>query len=84
MGRGTRTIVAIIAAIACLLAIRAKIILGLTADGQKVTLEGLTMVEMFFCFLAGFSETFIPNVLRDAEKNAPMDSGSEKTEPKKP
>jgi hypothetical protein len=29
----------------------------------------LVTAEMFFCLLAGFSETFVPNILRDSEKN---------------
>lgn len=81
---GTRAIIAIIAAIACLLAIRAKIILGLAADGERTTPAALTMVEMFFCFLAGFSETFVPNVLRDAEQNAHTNTEPEKPKPAKP
>jgi hypothetical protein len=33
---------------------------------------------MFFCFLAGFSESFVPNILRDSEKNTPGKGDAQK------
>ena len=66
----TRAIVAIIGGMALLLAMRAKMILDVDPS-QNTGVESLTMFEMFFCFLAGFSETFVANVLRDAEKKNP-------------
>jgi hypothetical protein len=73
----TRAAVALIAAVACLLAYRGKIILGLADSGTELPPDAiLTAPIMFFLFLAGFSETFIPNVLRDAEKNTPTGSGN--------
>ena len=68
----TRAAVALIAAVACLLAVRGKIILGLAATAETAGAQetGIPAAVLFFLFLAGFSETFIPNVLRDSEKNA--------------
>ena len=68
----TRAAVALIAAVACLLAVRGKIILGLaaTAEAAGAPETAIPAAVLFFLFLAGFSETFIPNVLRDSEKNA--------------
>jgi hypothetical protein len=67
---GTRAAIALIAAVACLLAFRGKIILGLAEPAAPLAEDIiLSAPVMFFLFLAGFSETFIPNVLRDAEKN---------------
>jgi len=67
----TRSIVALLAGIALLLAMRSKMVAALAyPDGVPPdAATELTMVEMFFCFLAGFSETFVPNILRDSEKN---------------
>jgi hypothetical protein len=61
----TRAAVALLAGIALLLAMRSKIFAGITYPADKVPLIGdpLTIVEMFFCFLAGFSESFVPNIL---------------------
>ena len=76
-GGATRAAVALIAAIACLLAVQGKIILGLVGDVSNPETAGeiIRPAVMFFLFLAGFSETFIPNVLRDAEKNTPTSDG---------
>src|ERR1043166_3768514 len=61
----TRAAVALLAGIALLLAMRSKIFAGITYPADKVPLIGdpLPIVEMFFCFLAGFSESFVPNIL---------------------
>ena len=61
----TRAAVALLAGIGLLLAMRSKIFAGITYEANKVPLIGdpLTIVEMFFCFLAGFSESFVPNIL---------------------
>lgn len=74
----TRAGVALLAAVACLLAIQGKIILGLAGAGDAVDYTDLKMIPkpiFFFLFLAGFSETFIPNVLRDSEKNVAVSGG---------
>jgi hypothetical protein len=66
----TRAAVALISAVACLLAVKGKIILGLAAGTPETDTATISSAVMFFLFLAGFSETFIPNVMRDSEKNA--------------
>jgi hypothetical protein len=70
----TRAVVALLAGSALLLAMRSKMFAGITYEANKVPLIGdpLTVVEMFFCFLAGFSESFVPNILSTsaAEKRA--------------
>lgn len=61
----TRIILALICGLGVLLAIRAGIILRLVEGKQ--TSEAVPLVlasEMFFCFVGGFSEAFLPNVLR--------------------
>jgi hypothetical protein len=68
----TRSIVALLAGIGLLLAMRAKMVAGFayqTTGIPPAAVAGLVTAEMFFCFLAGFSETFVPNILRDSEKN---------------
>ena len=76
----TRAAVALIAAVACLLAVRGKIILGLAAMASADTAaKVIPDAVLFFLFLAGFSETFITNVLRDSEQNAA--AGEKKTPP---
>jgi hypothetical protein len=67
----TRSVVALIAGAAMLLAMRAKMF-GTAAYGtvDPASLTYLIAAEMFFCFLAGFSESLIPNILRDSEKNS--------------
>jgi hypothetical protein len=64
----TRAIVALLAGAALLLAMRSKMFAGITYEANKVPYGGdpLTVVEMFFCFLAGFSESFVPNILSKA------------------
>ena len=80
----TRSIVALLSGIGLLLALRAKMIAGVAYGAQPPqAAESLQMVEMFFCFVAGFSETFVPNILRDSEKN-PSGSGKPANPPKTP
>ena len=77
----TRAAVALIAGVACLLAVRGKVILGQAATDAG-GLEGSNDVSpaiMFFLFLAGFSETFIPNVLRDPKQNTATKKSGRKT-----
>lgn len=65
----TRSLIALLAGIALLLAMRSKMFVGIVYNGEPpLAVEHLTMAEMFFCFLAGFSESFVPNILRDSEK----------------
>jgi hypothetical protein len=66
----TRAVVAFLAGIGLLLAMRSKMFAGITYEDSKLPLIGepLTIAEMFFCFLAGFSEAFVPNILsKDAD-----------------
>jgi len=60
----TRSIVAFLAGIALLLAVRSKMFAGI-AYGGGIPSDGapLQLAEKFFCFLAGFSESFVPNIL---------------------
>jgi len=64
---GTRAIVALLAGAGVLLAMRSKIFAGITYSKDPPNIgEALITAEMFFCFLAGFSETFVPNILSKA------------------
>jgi hypothetical protein len=81
----TRAIVALLAGAGVLLAMRAKIFAGITYKGEPpLVADGLVVAEMFFCFLAGFSETFVPNILskatetKDKEKAAADRDAAEK------
>jgi hypothetical protein len=68
----TRSIVALLAGVGALLAMRASMVAGFAYRPTTVpplTGAALVAAEMFFCFLAGFSESFVPNILRDSEKN---------------
>jgi hypothetical protein len=66
----TRSVVALLAGTGLLLAMRAKMLAGLAYNGAPpVTVAPLETIEMFFCFLAGFSEKFVPNILHEAEKH---------------
>src|SRR2546426_7090871 len=60
----TRSIVALLAGIGLLLAMRSKMFAGITYKDSEPLLAGeaLGIAEMFFCFLAGFSESFVPNI----------------------
>src|SRR5438876_10139555 len=64
----TRAVVAFLAGIGLLLAMRSKMFAGITYEDSKLPLIGepLRIAEMFFCFLAGFSEAFVPNILSKA------------------
>jgi hypothetical protein len=67
----TRSLVALLAGIALLLAMRSKMFAGIAYEGKPPSVfEALTIAEMFFCFLAGFSESFVPNILRDSDKKS--------------
>jgi len=61
----TRSIVAFLAGIALLLAMRSKMFAGIAyKDGLAPSAgNALEIAEMFFCFLAGFSESLVPNIL---------------------
>ena len=81
----TRAIVALLAGAGLLLAMRSKVFAGITYKGDPPQVaEGLVAAEMFFCFLAGFSETFVPNILskatetKDKEKTAAEKAAAEK------
>ena len=63
----TRSIVAFLAGIGLLLAMRSKMFAGIAyQDGKPPDGTALQIAEMFFCFLAGFSESFVPNILSKA------------------
>jgi hypothetical protein len=63
----TRAVVALLAGAGVLLAMRSKIFAGITYSKDPPNIgEALITAEMFFCFLAGFSETFVPNILSKA------------------
>jgi len=60
----TRSIVAFLAGIALLLAVRSKMFAGIVYQGNVPSDgAGLEIAEKSFCFLAGFSESFVPNIL---------------------
>jgi hypothetical protein len=61
----TRSMVASLAGIALLLAMRSKMFAGIAYPDGKPPCGGdpLLIAESFFCFLAGFSESFVPNIL---------------------
>jgi hypothetical protein len=60
----TRSIVAFLAGIGLLLAMRSKMFAGIAyKDGKPPDGTSLEIAEMFFCFLAGFSESLVPNIL---------------------
>jgi hypothetical protein len=60
----TRSIVALLAGTGLLLAMRSKMFVGTTYKGDPPDVaDALKVAEMFFCFLAGFSESFVPNIL---------------------
>jgi hypothetical protein len=68
----TRSAVACLAGIGMFLAMRSKLFGGITYGGEPPKLaEKLWAAELFFCFLAGFSESFVPNILsKTAEAKA--------------
>ncbi len=75
----TRAVIAFLAGIGLLLAMRSKMFAGIAYAGKPPSgYAPLEIAEMFFCFLAGFSEFFVPNILSDAEKK-PSDSAKPAT-----
>jgi hypothetical protein len=81
----TRAIVALLAGAGVLLAMRSKIFAGITYNEKPPDIgDALKTAEMFFCFLAGFSESFVPNILskatetKDKEKAAADKAAADK------
>jgi|GEM_PF-3033983 hypothetical protein len=67
----TRSVVALLAGAGVLLALRAKMLAGFAyKDAAPGVTASLQTAEMFFCFLAGFSERFVPNILSKSEDSA--------------
>lgn len=79
----TRSIVAFLAGIALLLAMRSKTFAGIVYKDGIAPSAGnpLEIAEMFFCFLAGFSESFVPNILSKSADTKSVDTkvGIDKT-----
>lgn len=84
----TRSIIAFLAGIALLLAMRSKVFAGIVYEKDKMPSvdSALQIAEMFFCFLAGFSESLVPNILsksadqKSTDAKAPADkTAAEKT-----
>lgn len=74
----TRAIVALLAGAGLLLAMRSKIFGGITYDTEPPNLgDALKTAEVFFCFLAGFSETFVPNILSKATETKDKEKAAE-------
>jgi hypothetical protein len=65
----TRILIALLGGCACLLAIRSQVIMGIAAGDEVSSAVPLVLPEMFFCFLAGFSETFVANIFRQGEND---------------
>lgn len=66
----TRALVAVLGGAAALLALRAKMLASISYGMNGAPPGGeapLLSIEMFFCFLAGFSESFVPNILKQTE-----------------
>ena len=73
----TRSVVALLAGTGLLLAMRSKMFAGITYDKTPPEIgAGLTAAEMFFCFLAGFSESFVPNILSKATETKDKDKAA--------
>ena len=72
----TRSIIAFLAGIALLLAMRSKMFAGIVypEDELPSVVDRLQIAEMFFCFLAGFSESFVPNILSKSADPKSADS----------
>jgi hypothetical protein len=58
----SRIVIGLIAATCVYVAIKAKIFLAITED------LAADYATLFFCFLSGFSETFVPNLLKEKDK----------------
>ncbi|HEY2068150.1 MAG TPA: hypothetical protein VGG48_01245 [Rhizomicrobium sp.] len=56
----SRVLVGMIAGTACYLAIKSRVALNFAESSDHYT-------ELFFCFLSGFSESFVPNLLKGQE-----------------
>ena len=78
----TRSIVAFLAGIALLLAMRSKMFAGI-AYPDDVPSDGapLELAEKFFCFLAGFSESFVPNILSKTADQKTADAKPDNPKP---
>jgi len=79
----TRSIVAFLAGVGLLLAMRSKMFVGVAypEGNPPAASDPLLIAEMFFCFLAGFSESFVPNILSksaDAKSADPKVSSADK------
>ena len=76
----TRAVVALLAGTGLLLAMRSEMFAGITyKGGPPATADPLKAAEMFFCFLAGFSESFVPNILsKSADAKAAADKADGK------
>lgn len=59
-----RILVAMAAALACMLAIKGGIFMAVASNSSS----SAGYPELFFCFVAGFSETFVQKLLRDNER----------------
>jgi hypothetical protein len=81
----TRSIVAFLAGIALLLAMRSKMFAGI-AYPDDVPSDGapLELAEKFFCFLAGFSESFVPNILSKTADQKTADAKPDNPKPDEP
>ena len=79
---GTRAVIAFLAGAGLLLAMRAKIFGGIAYEKNPVVCDPLTGAEMFFCFLAGFSERFVPNILSKTAADKAADATRKQKEGK--
>ncbi len=61
----SRVFIAMISSLVVLVMIKSNIFLGLLNESN----ENFEFVIYSFCVLAGFSESFIPNILKNSEKN---------------
>jgi hypothetical protein len=76
----TRAIVALLAGAGVLLTMRSKIFAGITYSKDPPNIgEALITAEMFFCFLAGFSEAFVPNILSKATETKDKEKAATET-----
>jgi len=72
----TRSVIAFLAGIGMLLAMRSQTFAGIVYPKGEVPspVARLQIAEMFFCFLAGFSESFVPNILSKSADPKSADS----------
>jgi hypothetical protein len=80
---GTRAVIAFLAGAGLLLAMRAKMFGGIAYEKNTPPFIGdpLTGAEMFFCFLAGFSESFVPNILSKTAADKAAEATRKQSEP---